>query len=570
MTRTVAVTGASGFVGQRLVAELAARGAHVIALGRSPQPGGSPPNVEWRRFDPTGAPDPAAFAGAGAVVHLAGESVAGRWNAEKKHRIAASRIDGTRTVVESLRALSRRPAVLVSASAIGYYGDRGEEPLTEESSPGTDFLATVCVAWEAAAREVESFGVRWACIRTGVALGDGGALREMLTPFKFGAGGPLGSGRQFVPWIDVRDLVALYCFAIENDGLNGPVNGVAPDYASNARLMQAIGAALRRPALAPAPAFALRAILGEFAQSLLQSQVVMPARARDARFQWRHAQRGRARGEILRGTPDRPYVHTFRATQFLRKPLDEVFRFFSDAGNLEAITPPALSFAIRSAPDEVQRGVTIAYELRLRGFPIRWKTLIAQWDPPTRFVDVQLHGPYRLWNHVHEFVVRDGGVEVTDRVDYVLPFAPIGEIASPMVGRDVDAIFRARAGACDLDEQLGSMELHLGLIVLGSRDLERSLHFYHDILQLRMKARFGPFILFETGAATLVISAELAPASGEVTHECVFNVGSVTQAYELFKERIAFLNVPRAVNDANWAVNFVDPDGHQWSFYGPE
>lgn len=444
MTRTVAVTGASGFVGQHLIAELSARGARVIALGRSPQPGGPASNVDWRRFDPSGEPDPAAFDGADAVVHLAGESVAGRWDAEKKRRIAASRIDGTRTVAESLRALSRRPAVLVSASAIGYYGDRGEEPLTEESSPGTDFLAKVCVDWEAAARDVETFGVRSVCIRTGVALGDGGALREMLAPFKFGAGGPLGSGRQFVPWIDVRDLVTLYCFAIENTALHGPVNGVAPDYASNARLMQAIGAALRRPALAPAPAFALRAILGEFAQSLLQSQVVLPARALDAGFQWRHAQLESALCEILRGTPDRPYVHTFRATQFLAKPLDEVFHFFSDAGNLEAITPPALSFAIRSAPHEMQRGSTIAYELRLRGFPIRWKTMIAQWDPPTRFVDVQLRGPYRLWNHVHEFSERDGGVEVTDRVDYVLPFAPFGEMASPMVARDVDAIFRFR------------------------------------------------------------------------------------------------------------------------------
>lgn len=444
MTRTVAVTGASGFVGRHLVAELTERGARVVALGRSPQPGGLPARVEWRGFDPNEQPNPAAFEGVDAVVHLAGESVAGRWDAEKKRRIASTRINGTRTVVESLRALSRRPSVLVSASAVGYYGDRGEEPLTEASPPGSDFLAEVCVGWEESAREVESFGMRAVCIRTGIALGRGGALHETMTPFKFGAGGPLGSGRQFVPWIDVRDLAHLYCFAVENDALHGAVNGVAPDYASNARLTQAIGAAMRRPALAPAPAFALRAILGEFAESLLQSQVVLPARALDAGFQWKHAQLETALCEILRGKADRPYVHTFRATQFIARPLDEVFRFFSDAGNLEAITPPALSFAIRSAPAEVERGSIIAYELRLRGFPIRWKTLIAQWDPPVRFVDVQLRGPYRLWNHVHEFVTRDGGVEVTDRVDYVLPFAPFGELASPMVARDIDEIFRFR------------------------------------------------------------------------------------------------------------------------------
>lgn len=447
MVRTVAVTGASGFVGRRLVAELHERGSRVVALGRTARPAELPSGVEWRRFDPGGAPDPAAFEGAGAVVHLAGESVAGRWDADKKRRIASSRIDGTRILVESLRALSRRPTVLVSASAVGYYGDRGDDPLTEDSSPGADFLAGVCSAWERAAGTAEELGIRTVCVRTGIVLGDGGALSHMIVPFKVGAGGRLGTGRQFVPWIDVRDLVALYCFAIDDATLHGALNGVAPDYATNARLTQAIGAALHRPSLAPAPGFALRAILGEFAESLLQSQLVLPARAQDAGFRWRHAQLETALSEILRGRPDRPYVHTFRATQFVAAPLDKVFRFFSDAHNLEAITPGNLSFAMRSAPHDVERGSTISYELRLRGLPIRWKTLISQWEPPVRFVDVQLRGPYLLWNHEHEFYVREGGVEVTDRVDYVLPFAPLGEIASGIVRRDIERIFRFRRTA---------------------------------------------------------------------------------------------------------------------------
>ncbi len=331
MNRTVAVTGASGFVGRHVIAELAARGARTIALGRSSQPENVPQNVEWRRFDPNGPPDPAAFDGADAVVHLAGESVAGRWSAEKKRRIANSRIDGTRTVVESLRALSHRPAVLVSSSAVGYYGDRGDEPLTEGSLPGTDFLAEVCTGWERAARASEALGIRSVCLRTGIAVGTGGALLQMIAPFTFGAGGPLGSGRQFVPWIDARDLASFYCFAIENDALTGAVNAVAPDYATNARLAQAIGAALRRPALAPAPAFALRAALGEFAKTLLQSQLVIPATALDAGFRWEHAQLESSLCDILRGKPGRLYVHSFRANQFVARPLEEVFRFFSDA-----------------------------------------------------------------------------------------------------------------------------------------------------------------------------------------------------------------------------------------------
>jgi hypothetical protein len=416
-------------------------------LGRAPTTNAFAADVATRRFDPNGAPDPSAFAGADAVIHLAGESVAGRWTPEKKRAIADSRIGGTRTLVASLRALPQPPNVLISASAVGYYGDRGDEPLTETSMPGTGFLADVCAAWEAAALECEALGTRTVCMRTGIALGSGGALKQMLPPFKLGLGGPLGSGRQFVPWIDVRDLAALYCFAVESTSLTGPINAVAPDYATNARLAQAIGAALHRPSLAPAPAFALRAILGEFSQSLLQSQLVIPAAAQDAGFHWEHERLETALAAILRGASEHSYLHTFHATQVVARPLDEVFAFFSDAVNLAALTPPALSFTLRSAPPRVERGSTIAYALRLHGLPIRWKTLIAQWDPPRRFVDVQLRGPYRLWRHVHDFRPVEGGVEVLDRVDYLIPFAPFGEVASRRVAREIRQIFDYRREA---------------------------------------------------------------------------------------------------------------------------
>jgi uncharacterized protein len=269
-------------------------------LSRTPD-ASFPSDVETRRFDPNGAADAAAFADADAVVHLAGESVAGRWTAEKRRRIADSRIAGTQTVVASLARMARRPAVMVSASAVGYYGDRGDEPLTEAAAPGSDFLAGVCVGWEAAAAQCETLGVRSVCVRTGIALGNGGALAQMLLPFKLGVGGPLGSGAQYVPWIAVEDLAGIYCFAIENAAVRGAVNAAAPDYATNARLSRAIGAALRRPSFVPAPAFALRVVLGEFAESVLASQRVVPAVAQANGFRWAHPQLEAAVARILRG-----------------------------------------------------------------------------------------------------------------------------------------------------------------------------------------------------------------------------------------------------------------------------
>jgi uncharacterized protein (TIGR01777 family) len=197
--------------------------------------------------------------------------------------------------------MTRRPAVMVSASAVGYYGDRGDEPLTEAAAPGSDFLAGVCVGWEAAAAQCEALGVRSVCVRTGIALGNGGALAQMLLPFKLGLGGPLGSGAQYVPWIAVEDLAGMYCFAIENAAVRGAVNAAAPDYATNARLSRAIGAALRRPSFMPAPAFALRIVLGEFAESVLASQRVLPAVAQANGFHWAHPQLEAAVARILRG-----------------------------------------------------------------------------------------------------------------------------------------------------------------------------------------------------------------------------------------------------------------------------
>ncbi|MBV9646941.1 MAG: TIGR01777 family oxidoreductase [Candidatus Eremiobacteraeota bacterium] len=299
----IAVTGANGFVGSALVKEILARGHVPLALGRNPDRMKFDERVERRRFDPEQPrPNPSAFEGADAVIHLAGETVAGRWTTEKKRRIYASRIEGTRVLVESLAALERRPAVLASASASGYYGSRGDATLTEESPPGNDFLARVCLDWEREAATAERLGIRVVRLRTGIALGNGGALAKMRTPFALGLGGPFGKGRQFVPWIHLADLASLYLFAVDREDVRGPLNAVAPDAATNIRFARAFGAALHRPAMLPVPRLPLRLLLGEFTETLFASQRLVPAVAERTKFVWRYPHLEEALAAIV-GTP---------------------------------------------------------------------------------------------------------------------------------------------------------------------------------------------------------------------------------------------------------------------------
>jgi uncharacterized protein (TIGR01777 family) len=414
----------------------------VVALGRNPQAGD--------------------FAGIDAVVHLAGEPVSGRWTEQKKRAIRESRVAGTHRLVEALEACDVRPATLVSASAVGFYGSRGDEPLDETSSAGEDFLAGVCFDWEAAARAAEALGMRSVQLRTGIVLGKGGALAAMEMPFRLGLGGPFGNGRQFVPWIHIDDVVALYLLALDRGDLRGAVNAVTPDYATSARFSQALGTALHRPAFTPAPSFALRAVLGEFTSTILASQLVLPTRALDAGFIWQHPVLEDAMVRALDAHARAPYgVQRFETTQVVEASLEEVFAFFSNPRNLEALTPASLNFGFRECPATLERGSRISYKLRLHGLPMSWETLIAEWEPPLRFVDVQLHGPYASWHHEHLFERTDAGVAITDRVRYVLS-SPLGALAQPIVEHDVERIFAYRRQSI-ADRWRGRQEVPLRL-----------------------------------------------------------------------------------------------------------
>ena len=283
----VLLSGSSGLVGSALVPFLTSGGHQVVRLVRS-QPRAEGSEVRW---DPeAGDIDAAGLKGLDAAVHLAGESIAaGRWTAAKKARILESRVKGTRLIAEALAGLEQPPKVLVSASAIGYYGDRGEETLREESGSGSAFLSEVCRQWEAATEPATAAGIRVVNLRFGIILSlTGGALPRLLTPFRLGVGGRLGSGRQFMSWIAIDDVIGVILHALTTEALRGPVNAVVPQPVTNREFTKTLGRVLGRPTLFPLPAFAARLAFGEMADELLlASQRVEPARLTASGYQFR-------------------------------------------------------------------------------------------------------------------------------------------------------------------------------------------------------------------------------------------------------------------------------------------
>jgi uncharacterized protein (TIGR01777 family) len=295
------VTGATGFIGRRLLERL----ENPVVLSRAPDRAMKALaqfRVTAAGWDPMlGPPTADVFDGIDVVFHLAGEPIAGgRWTKARKQRICDSRVVGTKHLIDGLAKLGRRPPALVSSSAVGFYGSRGNEVITESSAPGDDFLADVCVAWEKAAIEAERFGIRVVLSRSGVVLGRGGALEKMLKPFKLGVGGRLGSGRQWMPWIHLDDLVGLMLFAAEREDIRGPINAVARAPVTNRQFTRALARTLHRPAFLPAPYLGMRLAFGEFASVLFASQRVVPEVAMKAGFKFQYPEIEAALGEILR------------------------------------------------------------------------------------------------------------------------------------------------------------------------------------------------------------------------------------------------------------------------------
>jgi uncharacterized protein (TIGR01777 family) len=277
----VVITGGTGLIGAALARELGAAGHDVVLLTRDPaRAGGLPGGVVAAGWDGESAEGWGHLAAGSAIVHLAGENIAaGRWTAERKRRIRESRVRSGEAVVEAIRRAAPRPAVLLQGSAVGYYGPRGDEPVDESAPPGDDFLARVCVDWEASTAEAEALGVRRAVLRTGVVLArEGGALPKMLLPFRLFAGGPVGSGRQQLPWIHLADEIGAIRYLLEREDAAGPFNLAAPEPVDNREFARVAGRVLGRPSFLPTPAAALRLPLGEMADILLTGQRAVPSR----------------------------------------------------------------------------------------------------------------------------------------------------------------------------------------------------------------------------------------------------------------------------------------------------
>jgi uncharacterized protein len=290
----ILVTGASGRIGKALCDELLKRGDEVVGLTRGPEKAAAAqPQVTWHDWEPTlERPTEAAFEGVDGVVNLVGEKINQRWSDDAKRKIMDTRRVATHNLVGTIDGLAAKPKVLVSQSAVGYYGDRGDEILDESSAPGEGFDSTVCAEWEKAAHEIDAAGVRLAIVRTGQVMEtEGGILGELLLPFKLGLGGPLAGGKQWFPWIHLSDEVGILAWALDTDSVSGVVNGTAPNPVTNKDWSKALGKALGRPAVLPIPGLAVEVKFGrEFGKVALGGQRVLPKRTEELGYGFKYPQ----------------------------------------------------------------------------------------------------------------------------------------------------------------------------------------------------------------------------------------------------------------------------------------
>lgn len=469
----ILVTGATGFVGRALTLRLLRDGHRVVALSRDPARAAFSmgPEVELLA---TGCSDrelAEAMAAADAVVNLAGDPLfSGRWDAAKKRRMVESRVGLTHRLVQAMAASGAPPAVLVSASAIGIYGDAGDEPCPEEAPVAGDYLGRLARDWEAAALGAERLGVRVAIPRIGIVLGlSGGALTQMVPVFLTGGGGPLGSGRQWMSWVHVDDLVEMIVAALHDRRWRGPFNAVAPNPARNAAFSTALGTALGRPAILPAPGFAVRLALGEAAEVLLGGQRVIPRRLREWGVSWAHPDLGPALDAILAPRQaieirapaslpagaylrERGAAYHLSARTAVRGDPAAIRAYFRDGRNLGPLTPGFVSMTPvgSGAAGPVQVGDTIEYRVRIGPVPVDlpWVTRIEEVHEDGGFVDSAPRSPYASWWHVHSFTDIEGGVVVHDDVYYSPPLGPLGRLVHPFgVAPMLRAIFACRTHA---------------------------------------------------------------------------------------------------------------------------
>lgn len=462
----VFMTGATGLIGRALTLRLRRDGHTVVAWSRSAarvaaRLGGEAEAASAAEGEDLEDALARAVSGCDAVVALAGEPVLpGRWTAGKKRRLRASRVDLNQTLCRALDRAERAPSVVVAASAVGFYGDTGVHTVDEQSPAGTDYLGELCQAWEAAFDGARAAGRRVCHLRIGIVLArGGGALGPMLPLWKAGLGGPMGSGTQGLPWVHAEDLVEMLATAVVDARYSGPINGVGPRSVSQAEFSAALGRAVGRPAVLPAPAFAMRLLLGEAADALLGGQYVRPARLDSLGFTHRFTDLDAALTDVVGADPHTRLVaaapvlssdvahgylsarrptHELRGEVVVPLEIDACWRFFADPRNLGALTPADMAMDLDPtlpAPEDMGARTRFTHHVNLGPVRLPWAGEVVAWEPPHRFVDVQHEGPYRCWWHEHRLEaveLPDGtaGTRLIDRVRFASPLGPIGRLAT--------------------------------------------------------------------------------------------------------------------------------------------
>lgn len=449
------ITGATGLIGRNLIRRLLQNKHEVVALTRHPARFKMLPSSNVFSWQHEQEPPAEALKGVDVVVNLAGEGIADKsWTPERKRQLEESRILGTRHIVSALQRMTKdeRPKVLLSGSAIGFYGDRRAEALTEKSPRGEGFLPDLCVHWEEEALKAESLDIRVVLLRTGVVLSKEGGALDKMPPVV------IGDGEDWISWVHIEDVIRFIQFASENDKISGPYNLTSPEPAKNKAFIQALTKAKKYPLSLYTPRVFPKLALGDMAQAVLSSLEVLPQRAVENCFTFSYPDLNAALEQIFASNSylDR-YIFE---DQFVPLSPDQIFEFFSQAENLEELTPPWLNFKIvKKSSASVQKGSLIDYRLKIRGAPVRWQTLISDWEPGVRFTDEQIKGPYRRWHHVHSFIPVRGGTLLRDEVTYRLPGGVVGStLLKSFVGKDVRAIFRYRQEKISELVQNGSLK----------------------------------------------------------------------------------------------------------------
>jgi len=446
--KRILVTGATGHIGYNICLAILESEFELIVIGRKNESNFrqkfSLPCKYFQWTNPAKSLPPVEAMDVDAVIHLMGEPLDGKkWTEKRKLEIRSSRINSTKNMVNAIESALGRIKVFVTASAIGIYGDRRDEILTEKSKIGDNFLANLCQEWEQEAKKSTCRNVQ---LRFGIVLShDSGALKKMVPIFENSFGGPLSSGTQWMSWVHIDDVVGIVMKTLHDPKLIGPINIVSPTPVRNKEFTELLASALKVKAIFPVPKIALRLVLGEMAGVVLSSQKVLPEKLTVNNYTFKFTNLADAFNSIF-DWKESCHDRLYDQQQWTPKPLNEVFDFFSDVKNLEELTPPLLNFKVEGKSTEnIKEGTKIYYKLKIHGIPAKWTSLITNWQPMTEFADIQVKGPYAKWYHRHLFRTLAGGVLLEDKVVYRLPLSRYGgNLLNWFIRKDIKTIFSYR------------------------------------------------------------------------------------------------------------------------------